>query len=88
MFHVVMATANIRQLRTEFPKVRAMIEREGEVVVTERGQAAYVIRPYQAPKKKRGKPEPFDYYARLIKRMPKPISAETERALDADRDDR
>ncbi len=88
MFHVVMATANIRQLRTEFPKVRAMIEREGEVVVTERGQAAYVIRPYQAPKKRGRKAEPFDYYARLIKRMPKPISAETERALDADRDDR
>lgn len=39
MFHIVMAKASIRQLRTEFPKVRAMIEREGEVVVTERGQA-------------------------------------------------
>ena len=83
-----MAKASIRQLRTEFPKVRAMIEREGEVVVTERGQAAYVLRPYQAPKKKQLKAKPFDYYARLIKRMPKPISAETERLLDADRDDR
>ena len=88
MFHIVMAKASIRQLRTEFPKVRAMIEREGEVVVTERGQAAYVIRPYQAPKKKQPKPEPFDYYARLIKRMPKPISAAASRAMDADRDDR
>lgn len=88
MFHRVMATANIRQLRTEFPKVRAMIEREGEVVVTERGHAAYVIRPYQAPKKKGPKAEPFDYYARLIKRMPKPISEEASRAMDADRDDR
>jgi antitoxin (DNA-binding transcriptional repressor) of toxin-antitoxin stability system len=87
MFHI-MAKASIRQLRTEFPKVRAMIEREGEVVVTERGQAAYVLRPYQAPKKKQQKAKPFDYYARLIKRMPKPISAETERLLDADRDDR
>jgi antitoxin (DNA-binding transcriptional repressor) of toxin-antitoxin stability system len=83
-----MAKASIRQLRTEFPKVRAMIEREGEVVVTERGQAAYVIRPYQAPKKTRPKAKPFDYYARLIKRMPKPISAEASRAMDADRDDR
>ena len=83
-----MATANMRQLRTEFPKARAMIEREGEVVVTERGQAAYVIRPYQAPKKTGPKAAPFDYYARLIKRMPKPVSAETERAMDADRDDR
>ena len=87
MFHI-MAKATIRQLRTEFPKVRAMIEREGEVVVTERGQAAYVLRPYQAPKKKKPKSEPFDYYARLIKRMPKPISAAASRAMDADRDDR
>jgi len=83
-----MAKASIRQLRTEFPKVRAMIEREGEVIVTERGQAAYVLRPYQPPKKKPGKAKPFDYYARLIKRMPKPISAAASRAMDADRDDR
>jgi antitoxin (DNA-binding transcriptional repressor) of toxin-antitoxin stability system len=81
MFHI-MAKASIRQLRTEFPKVRAMIEREGEVVVTERGQAAYVIRPYQPPQKKPQKAKPFDYYARLIKRMPKPISAEASRAID------
>jgi len=86
MIHI-MAKASIRQLRTEFPKVRALIEREGEVVVTERGQAAYVIRPYQPPKQQK-KAKPFDYYARLIKRMPKPISAEASRALDADRDDR
>ena len=82
-----MKTASIRQLRMEFPKVRDMIAREGEVVVTERGQAAYVIKPYVEPKQKT-KPKPFDYYARLIKRMPKPISAEASRALDADRDDR
>jgi antitoxin (DNA-binding transcriptional repressor) of toxin-antitoxin stability system len=79
MFHT-MAKASIRQLRTEFPKVRAMIEREGEVVVTERGQAAYVIRPYQAPKKKR--PKKKDYYARLLSYMPRPISAEAMREID------
>lgn len=77
-----MKTASVRQLRTEFPKVRDMIEREGEVVVTERGQAAYVIRPYTPPPKKKTKAEPFDYYARLIKRMPKPISAAASRAID------
>lgn len=87
MFHDTMKTASVRQLRQEFPKVRAMIEREGEVVVTERGQAAYIIKPYTPPKKKT-KAEPFDYYARLIKRMPKPISAAASRAMDADRDDR
>ena len=87
MFHNAMKTASVRQLRTEFPKVRDMIEREGEVVVTERGQAAYIIRPYVAPKKGK-KPRQIDYYARLLSYMPKPISAEASRAMDADRDDR
>jgi len=75
-----MNKASIRQLRTEFPKVRAMIAREGEVVVTERGQAAYVIKPYAAPRKKRAAKK--DYYARLLSNMPKPISAEASRAID------
>ena len=82
MFHAAMKTASIRQLRTEFPKVRAAIAREGEIVVTERGQAAYIIKPYVAPKKKKSKPEPFDYYARLVNRMPKPISAAASEAID------
>lgn len=81
MFHVAMKTASVRQLRQDFPRIRDLIAREGEVVVTERGQAAYIIRPYSAPKKKT-KAEPFDYYARLIKRMPKPISIEASRAID------
>jgi antitoxin (DNA-binding transcriptional repressor) of toxin-antitoxin stability system len=88
MFHIAMKTASIRQLRTEFPKVRAMIEREGELVVTERGQAAYIIKPYTAPKKKPSKARRIDYYARLLSYMPKPISAEASRAMEADRDDR
>jgi antitoxin (DNA-binding transcriptional repressor) of toxin-antitoxin stability system len=73
-------TATIRQLRTEFPKVRKMIQHEGEVVVTERGQAAYIIRPYQAPRK--AKRKKIDYYARLLSYMPEPISAEASRAID------
>lgn len=81
MFHVAMKTASVRQLRTEFPKVREIIEREGEIVVTERGQAAYIIKPYTAPKRET-KAEPFDYYARLIKRMPRPMSAEASEAID------
>ena len=81
-----MNKASIRQHRTEFPKVRAMIAREGEVVVTERGQATYVIKPYVARKKKKAVKK--DYYARLLSYMPKPISAEAARAMEADRDDR
>ena len=32
-----MSTATIRELRTSFPKIRARIEREGEVIITARG---------------------------------------------------
>lgn len=88
MFHTAMKTASIRQLRTEFPKVRALIEREGELVVTERGQAAYIIKPYTEPKKKPARARRIDYYARLLSYMPKPISAETQRLLDSDRGER
>ncbi|MEN9636981.1 MAG: hypothetical protein RL077_5385 [Verrucomicrobiota bacterium] len=81
-----MSTATIRELRTSFPKIRARIDREGEVIITDRGKAAFILRAYtERPKKP--KPQP-DYYARLLSYMPKPISAEAERRLDADRDDR
>jgi antitoxin (DNA-binding transcriptional repressor) of toxin-antitoxin stability system len=81
-----MSTATIRELRTSFPKIRARIEREGEVIITDRGKAAFVLRAYTEKPKK---PLPqIDYYARLLSYMPKPISAEAERRLEADRDDR
>lgn len=35
------ATATVRELRNHFPKVRKLVETEGEVVVTERGTAKY-----------------------------------------------
>ncbi len=81
-----MSTATIRELRTSFPKIRARIEREGEVIITDRGKAAFVLRAYRERPKK-PKP-PIDYYARLLGYMPKPISAEAERRLEVDRDDR
>ncbi|MSU50155.1 MAG: hypothetical protein EXS37_13905 [Opitutus sp.] len=81
-----MSTATIRELRTSFPKIRTRIAREGEVIITDRGKAAFVLRAY-TERPKQPKPQP-DYYARLTSYMPKPISAETERRLDADRDDR
>ena len=55
-----MSTATIRELRTSFPKIRARIEREGEVIITDRGKAAFILRAY---KKMKAQP---DYYARLL----------------------
>ena len=82
-----MATASVRDLRTSFPRVRALIARDGEVVVTERGKPAFVLRPYLAPATPH--PRRIDYWARLTARQPKPLSAARARALDeADRGER
>ena len=53
-----MSTATIRELRTSFPKIRTRIEREGEVIITDRGKAAFVLRAYtEKPKKRKAQPD-------------------------------
>lgn len=70
-------TTTIRELRTDFRSVKRRIEQHGEVVVTDHGEPTYVIKPLRAPAKK-GTSLP-DYYARLRKRQPKPLSAQDTR---------
>lgn len=82
-----MSQASIRDLRTSFPRVRQLLDREGEIIVTERGRPAYVLRVYQPSPKDRH--ESLDYFVRLKSRQPKPMSAAAARALDeADRGER
>lgn len=82
-----MKTATIRDLRTRFPKVRELLEREGEIVVTDRGRPVITLRMYEA--KPKSAPPGVDYYARLRRRMPKPLSSAARRQLDeADRGER
>ena len=82
-----MKTATIRDLRTKFPEVRKLLEREGEIVVTDRGRPVVVLRNYDA--RATGKIPPVAYYARLRRRMPKALSKAGRRALDeADRAER
>jgi len=82
-----MATATVRDLRTQFPRVKLLIARDGEVVVTDHGRPAFVLRSYTPPEKPVSKR--LDYYARLKSRQPKPLSHAAARALDAaDRDER
>jgi antitoxin (DNA-binding transcriptional repressor) of toxin-antitoxin stability system len=69
--------ATIRELRTDFRSVKRRIEQNGEVVITDRGEPAYVIKP--VPPVRAGKAAPRDYYARLLKRQPKPLSSEATR---------
>jgi len=44
-------TASVRDLRNHFPKVRKIIEEEGEVLLTESGMAKYELIAYSAPPK-------------------------------------
>jgi antitoxin (DNA-binding transcriptional repressor) of toxin-antitoxin stability system len=82
-----MKSATIRDLRTSFPKVRRMLEQEGEIVVTDRGRPIILLRPYRGRANRRA--APVDYYARLRHRMPQPLTVASRRALDeADRGDR
>ena len=81
-----MSTATIRELRTQFPQVRRLLEQEGEVIVTDHGRPVAVLRAFDEP---RTSGEAVDYYARLRRRMPKAISKTSRRALDeADRGER
>lgn len=75
-----MKTATIRDLRTQFPKVRRMLEQEGQLVVTDRGRPVILLQPYHERAARRG--TQLDYYARLRRRMPKPLTAVARQALD------
>jgi antitoxin (DNA-binding transcriptional repressor) of toxin-antitoxin stability system len=75
------ATATVRELRNQFPKVKKLAEQEGEVIVTEQGTPRYRLTPYAAaePRKRLAVK---DYMARLRRHQPRPISAASARALD------
>ena len=75
-----MKTATIRDLRTQFPKIRRMLEQEGQLVVTDRGHPVILLQPYHERPARRG--PHVDYYARLRRRMPEPLTATARRALD------
>jgi antitoxin (DNA-binding transcriptional repressor) of toxin-antitoxin stability system len=88
MFHNVSDknVASIRELRTNFRRIKKKIEDYGEVVITDRGEPAYVLKLLPRKKKKRT-PLP-DYYAILLKHQPKPLSAEeTRRFWEEERGD-
>ena len=81
------ATASIRDLRNRFPRVRKIVEAEGEILLTESGKTKYRLvlhtpRPRNAPK-------PIDYWGRLTAYQPTSLSAEQSQSLqDENRGDR
>ena len=80
-------TATIRELRIDFRSVKRKIEEHGQIVITDHGEPAYLLKPLPRRPSKRA-PLP-DYYARLLQRQPKPIPAEeTRRFWKEERGDR
>jgi antitoxin (DNA-binding transcriptional repressor) of toxin-antitoxin stability system len=75
-----MATASARDLRNHFLKVKQMVETEGEVIVTDKGQPRYrlmLFSPGEPAKTRRAK----DYMARLRRYQVHPISAAAAQSL-------
>ena len=75
------ATATIRDLRNHFPRVKKLLEEEGEVVVTDQGTPRFRLTLY-TPADEKKIPPPKDYLARLRRHQPRPISAAAAAALD------
>ena len=68
------ATASIRELRTDFRAVKRKLEQHGQVTITDNGEPCYLLKPLRRKPKK---PAPMpDYYGRMLKRQPVPISRE------------
>ena len=81
-------SATVRDLRNRFPRVKKLLDQEGEVLVTERGQVRYRLTPYSPTRRKQSAP-PKDYLKRLRRCQPHPISAAAAQALhDANRAER
>jgi antitoxin (DNA-binding transcriptional repressor) of toxin-antitoxin stability system len=77
-----MATATIRDLRNRFPKVKEMIETEGEVIVTDKGKPKYKLTPYTPPPTGKRSRAPKDYMSRLRRFQQRPMSPAKVKALE------
>ena len=80
-------TASIRDLRNRFPKIRKLLEKDGEVLLAERGKTKYRLTSHrEAPA---APPVPVDYWARLKASQPTPLTVEQAQAVhDENRGDR
>jgi len=72
-------STSIRDLRNHFPKVRRLVETQGEVILTEKGQPRYRLSLYTPASA--GKPAPVDYWARLNSYQPRTLTKAQSQAL-------
>ena len=73
------ATATIRDLRNRFPKIRKLVETEGEVLLSESGQTKYRLTLHTVSPSKA--PPPVDYWTRLTTYHATPLTRAQSRAL-------
>jgi hypothetical protein len=73
LYHIMPATATIRDLRNRFPKVRKIVEAEGEVLLSENGKTKYRLTLHTPPAARES--APVDYWARLTGYQPVAITA-------------
>jgi antitoxin (DNA-binding transcriptional repressor) of toxin-antitoxin stability system len=72
-------TTTVRELRNHFPRVRRLLEEEGEVVVTDNGTPKYRLSKLaQTPP---ASPPLKDYVARMGRHQPRPLTAAAAKAL-------
>ena len=74
------ATATIGDLRTDFRSVQRKAEEHGLVIITDNGVPSFELKPI-SPKRRAKKAALPDYYARLLKRQPKPMSEQAARGF-------
>lgn len=79
LYHIMPAIVTIRDLRNRFPKVRKLVELEGEVLLSESGKTKYRLALHTPPAAR--KPAPVDYWARLTGYQPVAITAAQARSL-------
>ena len=72
----------VRELRGSFSRVKKIVETEGAVIVSDRGEPKYLLTLYSPPPS--SLPPPKDYLARLKKFQPRPTSAAASKALHAE----
>ena len=73
---------SIRDLRNRFPKVRKLVESQGEVILTEKGKPRYRLTLYTPDSV--AKPPAVDYWARLNSYQPRAMTKAQSRALHAE----
>ena len=79
MYHPMSTIATVRDLRNHFPKVRKLVESEGEVLLSESGKTKYRLTLHTPPPVKT--PPPIDYWARLAGYQPAMITAAQAQSL-------